>query len=428
MARRKRHSKGSKKNTPEPEARPGPHHLRIRRIPWGAIAVVVLAIAGVLGILQEWYFGRDAGPPAPSSIQAVERDRPARTPGDSVRALQRIQAAGLILNDHEHIQSIEEVPKLLSAMDDLGIKRVSLMGSSWFTITLNPSVGFTRYDWNNEQIMQISRAYPDRFEAWPTINPQDPDKLEKFKDLVARGAAGLKLYLGHGYIIAKTNEYIFHTMAMDDPSMLPVYAFCEENFIPVCLHVNPSAKAPGFADEFIAVLTQFPDLKLVCPHFMLSSIKSHRLEEFLDTFPNLYSDIGFGWAKFFEAGIKRISKSPRKFQRIFERYPDRFFFSGDLVVTEAKMKSTQWIKDHWQTYLDMLTQRTYTSPLIPDETLKGLELPPDLLEGVLYRNFEAFMAAKPQGTKLTREINWDRMTVRPTKRHPGQTFPPPKKK
>ena len=29
----------------------------------------------------------------------------------------------------------------------------------------------------------------------------------------------------------------------------------------------------GFAEEFIAVLTQFPDMKIDCPHFMLSSIK-----------------------------------------------------------------------------------------------------------------------------------------------------------
>ena len=428
MAGRKRRSKGPKKNTPNPGTTPGPHHPRTRRLPWGAIAVGVLAVAGVLGILQQWYFTKDSARPAAPRTPAVARDVPPRTPGDSVAALRRIQADGLILNDHEHIQSIDDVPKMLAAMDDLGVKRVSLMGSSWFTITLNPSVGFTRYDWNNEQLIQICRAYPGRFDAWPTINPQDPDKLDKFKDLVARGAVGLKLYIGHGYIIPKTNEYIFHTVAMDDADMLPVYAFCEENYIPVCLHVNPSAKAPGFVDEFIAVLTQFPDLKVVCPHFMLSSIRSYRLEEFFNTFPNLYSDIGFGWADFFEAGIKRISKSPKKFRHIFKRYPDRFFFSGDLVVTNAKVKSTQWVKDHWQTYLDMLTKNTYTSPLIRGETLNGLELPPDLLEGVLYKNFEAFMAAKPKGTKRTREIDWARMSVKPTKRRPGQAFPPLPKK
>lgn len=333
-----------------------------------------------------------------------------------------------IIDVHEHIQSMEQVPALLSAMDAAGIQKTCLMGTSWFTITLNPDHGFTRYDENNEELLRICEKYPGRFEAWPTINPQDADALDKFKSLIERGATGLKLYLGHGYIIPKTNEYMFHTMAMDDARMLPVYAYCEENHIPVCLHVNPSDVAPGFAEEFIAVLTQFPDMKVVCPHFMLSSIKSYRLEEFLDTFPNLYSDISFGYKTYFEQGLKRISKSPQKFRRIFAKYPDRFFFSTDLVVTEAESKNQTWVSNHFQTYLDMLTKKTYTSPLIPGEQLNGLELKPQLLEGVLYKNYEAFAAKKPEGTKITREMDWSRMSVKKTERQPGQALPPPPKK
>ena len=44
----------------------------------------------------------------------------------------------------------------------------------------------------------------------------------------------------------------------------------------------------GFCEEFVAVLMQFPDMVVNCPHFILSSIKDSRLREFLDTFPNLY--------------------------------------------------------------------------------------------------------------------------------------------
>jgi hypothetical protein len=39
---------------------------------------------------------------------------------------------------------------------------------------------------------------------------------------------------------------------MDDPAMLPFYAWCQENFAPIMYHVNPYK--PGFAEEFIAVL------------------------------------------------------------------------------------------------------------------------------------------------------------------------------
>ncbi len=431
--------RGNRKSKPEarqPETLTPDKKAPTYRVGVGLI-VLGIALALVAGAIVASHFIRidpAAGAAVnvevkPKSTTAPSPEAPApppRTKGDSVAALKRIQEQRLILNDHEHIESLEQVPIMLAAMDQLGIQRVALMGSSRFTLTLNPEVGFTDYDWNNEQLLQICEAYPGRFEAWPTINPLDEDKLDKFRDCVSRGATGLKLYLGHGFVIPKTNQYIFHTVAMDDPGMLPVYAFCQENFIPVCLHVNPSAKTPGFADEFIAVLDQFPDLKVVCPHFLLSSIASSRLEQFLDIYPNLYSDIGFGWAAFFEAGIKRISKNPDKFRAIFTKYPTRFFYAGDLVLEKSPSKNQEWVVNHWQTYLDMLTKDTYTSPLIAGETLNGLELAPALLEGVLYKNYEAFLALKPKGTRITGKIDWSKMNVKPTDRQPGQAFPPPK--
>ena len=86
---------------------------------------------------------------------------------------------------------------------------------------------------------------------------------------------------------SKEPEFLFHPVAMDDPNMLPVYAYCEENFIPICMHVNPydngSTKGkPGFAEEFVAVLTQFPNLKVDAPHFILSSVQSDRFEHAWD--------------------------------------------------------------------------------------------------------------------------------------------------
>ncbi|HPC16602.1 MAG TPA: amidohydrolase family protein [Candidatus Hydrogenedentes bacterium] len=348
-----------------------------------------------------------------------------RQPVSATTDLKRIQEQRLIIDVHEHIASLEEVPKMLAAMDAAGIGKTCLMGSSRFTLTLNPSVGFTGYDEVNEELMKICEKYPDRFEAWPTLNPLDPDKLEKFSKLVDRGAKGLKLYLGHGYIVKKTNQYMFHPVAMDDPGMLPVYQYCQDHFVPVCLHVNPSPKAPGFAQEFIAVLDAFPDMKVVCPHFMLSSILQTRLEEFLDTYPNLYSDISFGHDDFLSAGLRRISKSPDKFRALFNKYPTRFMYATDLVVTPEALKTVEWIHDRFRVYLDMLTQTAYTTSVLPREEFRGLALKTDLLERILYKNFQDFTALKPKGTKITRKIDWNRMGVTPINRKPGEAIPPP---
>jgi len=335
-------------------------------------------------------------------------------------SLAEMKEKRLIVDVHEHIESLAEAPLFLKAMDQFGIQTMCLMGSSKFTLTLNEPVGFTGYDENNEELLKIVQAYPGRFEAWPTLSPEDPDKLAKIQDLVRRGATGVKLYTGHGYV-TKKHEYMFHPVAMDDPAMLPFYAWCEENYIPIVLHVNPFGEKKGFAEEFVAVLTQFPDMKVVAPHFILSTVKSNRLQELLDTFPNLYTDVSFG-DYFMKERLLYISKEPDKFKRIFKKYPDRFMFATDLVM--IKGRKDDWAPVQFQAYIDMLTKETYTSPAIPGVTLNGLNLPDDLLSRILFRNYHAFRKYRPVNTKPQGEIDWKRMSVSPVERKPGEAFPP----
>ncbi len=391
---------------------------------WVWVAAVVallvvgrLSVEGVKYLDQVWKNER-AEPPTPR-VTIVD--------DGSALSFAEIQAQRLIINVHEHIQSLEYAPIHLEVMDELGIAKICLMGSSKFTLTLNEKYGFTGYDENNEELLKIVKQYPGRFEAWCVVNPLDRDKLEKFKDYVARGATGLKLYTGHGYV-TKDDRYMFHPVAMDDPGMLPLYAYCEKNYIPVCIHVNPYKAKRGFAEEFIAVLTQFPDMKVDCPHFMLSSVKSSRLREFLDTFPNLYTDISYG-DYFMAERLKYMSKYPAKFRQLFADYPDRIMYATDLVLTQGRTKTREWVHEQFKAYLDMLTKETYTTTAIPGVTLNGLALPDYLLERVLFKNYEDFLAKRPKGTRTSRKINWNRMNVTPTGRRPGQAFPPrPEKK
>ncbi|HNT87789.1 MAG TPA: amidohydrolase family protein [Candidatus Hydrogenedentes bacterium] len=385
--------------------------------------LIALALAGAVYTGARWF---DGGLGLAASEETAMPEFPPIPENETPeQALKRIQEQKLIVNAHEHAENMNDVPRLLEASDAHGLLKTVLLGSSHFTITLNPQVGFTRYDEYNENMLQIALAHPDRFEAWPTISPVDPEMLEKFSKLVERGARGLKLYTGHGYVIPRERKYMFHPVAMDDPRMFPLYEYCEVNYVPIIWHVNPSSKAPGFAQEFIEILTRYPDLKVICPHFMLSSIMDSRLREFLDTFPNLYSDLSFGHDDFLIAGLKRISRDPEKFRRIFREYPDRFFFGTDLVITNHPSKTAEWTGVRIKAYLDMLTQATYTAPFIPNTTLNGLELTSPLLDDILYRNFHRFMALKPKGTKITREINWGKMNVDRLERAPGQAFPPP---
>ncbi len=327
---------------------------------------------------------------------------------------------GRVVNAHEHIESLEEAPKLLAVMDRIGFAKTVLVGSSRFTITLDQRHGFEGIDANNEELMKIADAYPGRFEAWPTVDPRDPTKLEKFKGLVARGATGLKLYLGHGFVSELTGDWMFHLVALDDPGMLPLYAYCEREFIPVCYHVNPGPKTPGLAEEFVAVLDRFPDLKVNCPHFMLSSIRDSRLREFLDTYPNLVTDVSFGHDDYLKQGLRRISANRGKFRGLFTAYPNRFLYATDCVITSARRKTEDWIEIRFRAYLDMLTADSYTTPLLPGERLRGLALPDELAEAILFRNYESFVAGRPRGTRIEREIDWERAGLTPSERRPGE--------
>jgi predicted TIM-barrel fold metal-dependent hydrolase len=384
-----------------------PHYRKAGRAP-RRNAVVVRAVLGILSFL---------------CCVSCGLATPQAAAESSTEALRRIQAERKVINVHEHVDSLPQAEEVVKLMDRQGIAKTILLGSSWFTFALYERVGFTRFDENNATLLDIVNTYPGRFEAWPTLNPTDPDSLAKVRALHEKGATGLKLYTGHGYRTRYSNRYMFHTVAMDDPRLLPIYAYCAENHLPICMHVN--SDMPGFADEFVRVLTQFPDLKINNPHWMLSSIRQSRLREYLDVFPNVYADISFGHDDFLIEGLRRISRYRESFQKLFNDYPTRFFFGTDLVFTNLRPKDSSWLDPRLQAYYDLLSKDTYTTELLPGETLRGLALPPDLLENVLYKNYERFAAAKPKGTVLPRAVNWSNMATRPVTRAAGEALPPP---
>ncbi len=286
-----------------------------------------------------------------------------------------IMNAAAIINMHEHIQSIGEGDKLIEAMDKNNISVTVLLGSPRQTLYFKG--GFSGYDENNEELLKIAEAYPGRFIIYPTINPLDKDKLEKFKKYIEKGATGLKLYTGHT---------LFYNVSLDNPTMDEIYEYCEDNGIPIMFHVNPYY----YQDEFENFLKKYPNLRVICPHFCLSSINDERLRYLLDTYPNLYSDISFGFDPYAEDGFKRVSKNPEKFRDIFEKYQDRFLLGTDNVITNHPKKDTEWISNFLKCYRDMLEKENYNCFLI-NETLNGLNLDKKILKKIYEDNPKKFL-------------------------------------
>jgi predicted TIM-barrel fold metal-dependent hydrolase len=329
-----------------------------------------------------------------------------------------------LIDVHEHLESRRELPAVLAAMDATNVERAVLLGSSARTLTGQRRAGFTGHEENNLELLAAARAHPDRIEAWPTIRPLDRGKLARLRAYHELGATGLKLYLGHGALAAGSAEYVFGEMAMDDPRMDEVYAYCASHRLPVCLHVNPGPAAPGFADEFVAVLERHPRMLVNAPHWLLSSGRPERLAEFLTAFPNLVTDVSFGADEYLLAGIRRISRDPLALRRVVEQHPGRFLFGADLVVTAAAHKTPAWIRTRLESYLAMLGSREYVSPLAPAEVLRGLDLPTATLERIGRSNYLTWRASDRPPAVASRELDWTRLRVPRPPRAPGQRLPP----
>jgi predicted TIM-barrel fold metal-dependent hydrolase len=328
-----------------------------------------------------------------------------------------------LINVHEHLESERQLPVLLRSMDLTGINRIVILGSSAFTITFNYRRGFTRYDENNRAIIAAAAAHPDRIEAWPTLNPMDPDKGAKLQHYHEMGATGLKLYMGHGFVVPGSSSYFFSPLALDSPQMEEIYEYCVRHRLPICLHVNPGPKTPGFADEFVSLLEKHPGLLVNAPHWILSSGKTSRLAELLDVFPNLVTDVSLGVDQILTEGLRRISKNFVRIRRVVQQYPSRFLFGTDFVVTSAHHKTPEWMAVRVEAYRSMLTCAHYETPLLPSEILNGLALPGDVVEQIGSHNYTQFRAPERQPVASTRPVEWSRMGLSCPRRLPGERLP-----
>ena len=258
-----------------------------------------------------------------------------------------------IINAHEHVQSEENLPILLKAMEDCRVKKMVILGTSDFTFYLDPDYGFTGYEKNNETIVNMSQEYPDKFSALVTMDPRDTEKLQKLKEYIADGATGVKLYNGHGSFYD-----MFFNMPLDDPGMMEVYAYCEQQEIPILYHINSGR----FLTEFEHILQEFPDLVIIAPHFLLTSSNLTKLNRLMKEYPNLYTDISFGHPDFLVAGFMRISNNYLAFREFMTTFQDRITYGTDLVVTTYKAKTRSYIDDVHLAYMDLLEKDKFILP------------------------------------------------------------------
>ncbi len=342
---------------------------------------VLVALVAVLVFVALQRFGFIGGTPIQTQVAAkVTSAYPTKKPNQkNIKAYVDEDDPSITVDDiepskwkivdiHEHAQDELEATRLLSAMDKLGVQRTCLQAATIYTFTLNNKYGFEQYQENNKAIIDIKKKWPDRFCAFVTFDPAAEGHLQLVKDAVAAGADGVKLYLGHG---AATGKGPFHVMPIDDPRLEPFWAWAEEVQLPVLMHVN----LIKYWDETVSLLEKHPNLRLCLPHFGLhknTDSRLNRLGWLFDRYPNVYSDMSYGYYTFQIEGFESLSKYRSRSRAFLQRYAHRLMFASDMVLEETKKED--YIVHTLRSYRQWNEAAKIRLYLVPSKLMHGMDL------------------------------------------------------
>jgi predicted TIM-barrel fold metal-dependent hydrolase len=332
--------------------------------------------------------------PNPKNLKAyLEKDDP------SVKATDIGPNRWKIIDVHEHAQTQAEAERLLKAMDRYGIQRTCLLAATIYTFTLNNKYGFEQYKENNDELLRIKQRWPDRFCAFVTFDPAVDDAVPFVKDAVARGADGVKLFLGHG---ASTGKGPFHVMPLDDPRMEPFWTWAEETQLPILMHVN----LIKYWDEMISVLERHPYLRLCLPHFGLHKNTEQRLARLgwiFDRYPNVFTDVSYGYYTFQIEGFEALAKWRTRSRQYLQKYADRIMFASDMVLEATK--DEPYIDDTLRSYRQFHEEKKFRLFLVPSAVMHGMELDDESLRKIYEAAPARFLLLDAEGRMPDRTTN-----------------------
>ncbi|MCP4247834.1 MAG: amidohydrolase family protein [bacterium] len=287
-----------------------------------------------------------------------------------------------IVNAHEHLMDHKRGrANFIEANRRVGIAATCLVASSRFTL-YGGEAGFTEHHTNNRYLCDLARKNPGLYYAFVTFHPDDEDIVGQLQEYLATGAMGVKLYVGHG---GKTGDgKPFHTCALDDPKLLPLYAYCQAHRVPIIFHINMYR----FQEEAERVFDRYPDLRVILPHFGLLANHLPRLDRLLTDHPKLLVDISFGYYKYHRNGLRRISRTADAFRELVIKHQDRILFGSDVVITGNKTKTADFLTDSFMTYRCMLELEEYDFRIREyDEHYNGLHLPEAVVRKIYRGNW-----------------------------------------
>lgn len=298
----------------------------------------------------------------------------------------------MIVNAHEHLESPEEFPAYLDIMEKTGVDRTLFVGSGNATIYQCKPHGFDGHHERNLALLKGLKQYQDKVSVFPTLNPLDSDNLDRLEQYLDLGARGIKLY--HG-LASSHSQGPWHTVALHDKRMAPIFERCRALDLPVLFHVN----RVSFYEEMLRLLEAQPGLKVSFPHFMVSSKNRHRLDRvaaILDRYPNVYTDCSSGREDHLMPFCESMTRRPHQFRIFFRRYSRRIMWGTDLVITKVKIETmAPYVETMMRWYRDIVEKRDYKTPeFVGGKEMKGMGLTGQTLAHIYSDTFLRFITSK----------------------------------
>lgn len=150
-----------------------------------------------------------------------------------------------------------------------------------------------------------------------------PQRLE---DYLSRGFRGIKgLYLadsGNDLGLASIPELFGITAKQFHDREWQIFSYAAARNLPVLYHMD----VQRYNDVTLALLDDFPQLRINFPHF---GISRKALSKILDTYPNVYTDIAYM--------RPHILKNPESYRDFMRHYPDRVCFGTDALLYQPEI-------------------------------------------------------------------------------------------
>lgn len=139
-------------------------------------------------------------------------------------------------------------------------------------------------------------------------------------------------------------------------------------------------------NEDFEMLDKHPKLNVTFAHFFFLSNFPDEVERVFDKYENVRFDLTPGWEMYLG-----FSKDIDRWQKIFERYSDRIIFGTDSNSTKGYNEAIHDLVYGALTH----DKSTFQMPCYGGHTIRGLDLPGDVVEKICYKNYADFVGEKP---------------------------------